>query len=198
MEREYRARRSYKFSNLRDYQSLFSRSKQYRGVVEFFGEIRGRRILDAGCGTGWAALHFARSGADAYCCDVSRGSLQVARHFAGDNGLGDRVHADVMAAECLSYDNASFDFVFMNAALHHCDIARVSQEFHRVLKPGGKVALIEDYAHHPLLNLYRLLTPTKHTPHERPLSEADIHLFVQPFRQWHADYFQLLDVWDKE
>jgi SAM-dependent methyltransferase len=122
----------------------------------------------------------------------------MAGRFAADNGLSDRVHADVMAAESLSYDSASFDFVFMNAALHHCDVAKVSQELHRVLKPGGKAALIEDYGYHPLFTLYRLVTRGRHTPHERALSKADVHSFVQRFSSSRLDFFQLFDVWDKD
>lgn len=198
VEQEYGPGRSFKLGNGLDYQGLFARINQFKKVAEFFGNIKGRRVLDAGCGTGWVSIYFARSGADAYCCDVSPRSIEVAKRFAGENGLGDRVHASVMPAEHLEYDSGFFDMVFMNTALHHCDVGSVSKEFHRVLKPGGKVAVIEDYAYHPLLNLYRWFTGDRHTPHEKPLEDSDVELFVRPFLVWEAAYLQLFDIWDRD
>jgi len=49
-----------------------------------------------------------------------------------------------VAAEFLPFPDASFDFVSMGYALRHIsDLRRAFSEFHRVLKPGGKICLLE-------------------------------------------------------
>ena len=46
---------------------------------------------------------------------------------------------------------------------------------------GGKAIIVEDLAYHPLLNLYRRLTPRKHTRLERPLRSEDVECVVAGF-----------------
>jgi len=197
IDRQYADIRSYGLSNSLNYQQLFAQIPQLAHLVDFFGDISGRRILDAGCGNGWTALYFARSGAEVFACDVSPRCVETAKRHAEANGLAERLFAQCMPAERLAFPDGFFDFVFMNAALHHCDIALVSREFQRVLRPGGKVAVVEDYAYHPLMNLYRFLTPSRHTPSERPLGEDEIREFVSPFARWHTYHFQLFDLLDR-
>lgn len=189
---------NYELTNRRNYQELFSLITQFRKIVQFFGDITGKTILDAACGVGWVSLYFARSGGIVHCFDISKKSIELAKRFAASNGLASGIHAEVMVAEDLRYRDEFFDFIFMNAALHHCDIERVSLEFHRVLKPGGKAALIEDYGYHPLLNIYRYFTPTKHTPFEKALKVEDVRRFLKPFSHSETEYYQLLDIWDKQ
>ena len=51
-----------------------------------------------------------------------------------------RVKWDVQDASSLSYDDRSFDAVFMSHLLHHVDeLVRVVEECHRVLKSGGMI-----------------------------------------------------------
>lgn len=197
VEREYSPTDNYRLTNQLNYQELFSKITQFKKIVDFFGDISGKKILDAACGVGWASLYFARSGGIVYCFDISEKSIQVAKRFAMNNGLDHRIYAEVMPAEYLRYDNEFFDFVFVNAAVHHCNIQRVSSEFYRVLKPGGKVAIIEDYGYHPFLNIYRYLTPTRRTPHEKALKREDVELFIKRFSCVEMEYYQLLDILDR-
>lgn len=194
----YRGDGNYRLANNFNYQELFSRIVQLRKIADFFGDIRGRRILDAGCGTGWVSLYFARSGAETHSCDVSAKGVAVARRYASANGLLAHICLSVAAAEALHYSEESFDFIFMNAALHHCEIAAVSRELHRILKAGGKIALMEDYGYHPVMNVYRSLSRRRHTSFERPLLKKDAEEFVEAF-SWHEfEYFHLLNLYDQE
>ena len=81
----------------------------------------------------------------------------------------------------------------MHAALHHCDVDRTISQIHRVLRPGGKAAFIEDYAYHPLMNLYRRLTPHKHTETERALTDEDLAQIVSRFTAHHFTYSGLFN-----
>ena len=95
-------------------------------------EIAGRDVLDVGAGPGFDAWRLALRGARVTAIDfspilteVGQGSLPGMRWFGGFS------HA-------LPFRDASFDFVFVNAALHHMRDLPVSiAEALRVLRPGG-------------------------------------------------------------
>ena len=44
------------------------------------GEVNGKRILDAGCGTGEDMVHFLNQGADVYGIDVAKGMVEQAKN----------------------------------------------------------------------------------------------------------------------
>jgi ubiquinone/menaquinone biosynthesis C-methylase UbiE len=71
--------------------------------------------------------------------DISPGML--ARLDSSADGLGLAVRTVATGAESLPFEDASFDFVFGHAVLHHIpDLGRAFAEFARVLRPGGTVA----------------------------------------------------------
>jgi malonyl-CoA O-methyltransferase len=92
------------------------------------------RLLDAGCGTGYAqALLQARfPAAHAVALDLSAGMLQrIAApccRLAGD-------------LEHLPLADASIDLYWSSLAVQWCDLAKTLAEARRVLKPGGQLAL---------------------------------------------------------
>lgn len=165
-------------------------------IINFWGSIGGKKILDLACGDGWLSLSMGKSGAIVYGCDISPNLVEIAKRYAKVNSLGGTVHFKTMTAEEMTYKDNFFDFVIMHAALHHCDIEKTSRQIHRVLKPGGKAVLIEDYAYHPLMNLYRRFTPHKHTKHEKALSDKDLEIFVSPFSSHFYTYFGLFNIFE--
>lgn len=192
-------KKKFTLSNTKNYETLFSDSTfpQLKPVVNFYGDINGKKILDLGCGEGWAPLYFARSGAFVNCCDISPKSIELAKKYAEANGLKDKINAEVMNAEELKYKDNYFDCVFMNATLHHCDVEKVSNEIKRVLKPGGKAAIIEDNAYHPVLNVYRYFTRDKHTKYEKSITKEDLKHFCSKFSSYEISYYRLFNIFDK-
>ena len=100
---------------------------------------RGVRIMEIGCGTGYAMLNLGLAGVleEAWGCDISQGMLDV----CGDNAqsLGIKAHLQQADAESLPYEDGSFDLVIGHAVLHHLpDLDASFREIHRVLKPGGR------------------------------------------------------------
>lgn len=87
----------------------------------------------------------------------------------------------LMDAHELRYPDASFDTVFGCAILHHLETARAIREFHRVLKPGGKIIFDEPLGTNPLANLIRRLTPGRHTPDEEALSGKHFKIIGERF-----------------
>jgi ubiquinone/menaquinone biosynthesis C-methylase UbiE len=97
--------------------------------------------LEIGAGTGYFTLNLLQLGLirSATATDISQGMLDALGATARRLGVSvDRVRTE---AEELPFEDASFDLVFGHAVLHHIpDLERAFAEFHRVLRPGGKVA----------------------------------------------------------
>jgi len=146
----------------------------WRAFLSRIGPLRGRTVLDFGCGEGWAAAEYARRGAIVHSFDIS---IESVRKVACS-----RIHPAVMAGECLAYRVGSFDLVLGVGILHHTDLSLVSREVAGVLRPGGRALFIEPLAHNPLLRAFRALTPGRRTPTERPMTMRQIREFTRPFR----------------
>lgn len=100
----------------------------------------GQRVLDVACGSGNAALHAARSGANVTGVDFASNLVAQARVRAGKESL--RAQFDVGDAEALPYPDASFDCVVtMYGAMFAPRPDVVAVELLRVCRPGGKLAM---------------------------------------------------------
>ena len=98
------------------------------------------QALEIGAGTGYFTLNLLRAGVvqQATCTDISEGMVAMLAENATQLGLNVRaMRAD---AESLPFEGASFDLVLGHAVLHHLpDLPRAFTEFHRVLRPGGRI-----------------------------------------------------------
>ncbi|HUZ10275.1 MAG TPA: class I SAM-dependent methyltransferase [Acidimicrobiales bacterium] len=104
-------------------------------VLAATGPLAGRRVLDAGCGTGRLLASLAAGGAGAVGVDLSPTMLAVAARRTG----APLVRGDVGA---LPFPHAAFDAVVGVAVLEFVgDPAVVVAELCRVVRPGGRVVL---------------------------------------------------------
>jgi ubiquinone/menaquinone biosynthesis C-methylase UbiE len=103
-------------------------------VLDLLGDVAGRRVLDAGCGSGATALALRERGAEIAGIDLSEGLLQIAR-----GKLGPEVslqQADL--SQPLPFSCGRFDLVLASLVLHYLDDWTVPlREFRRILVPGG-------------------------------------------------------------
>ena len=129
-----------------DYDSItdvmsFGSGRWYRNQALLrAGCQNGQRVLDVGAGTGViSALAQDMVGPEGQvvALDPSRGMLSEARQRGVEQccmGLG----------EALPFADHSFDLLTMGYALRHvADLRRAFEEYLRVLKPGGRVLLLE-------------------------------------------------------
>ena len=100
----------------------------------------GMRLLDVACGTGLmttAAAQILGSADTITGLDPSAGMLAVARAKLPARFVQG-------GAEAMPFADHSFDFLTMGYALRHVtDLEVAFREFHRVLRPGGKVLILE-------------------------------------------------------
>jgi SAM-dependent methyltransferase len=98
------------------------------------------RSLEIGAGTGYFSLNLLQAGvvSEATCTDISPGMVTTLARNAQRLGL--QVKAARADAESLPFSDESFDLVLGHAVLHHLpNLRRAFAEFHRVLRPGGRV-----------------------------------------------------------
>ncbi|MHC4319376.1 MAG: class I SAM-dependent methyltransferase, partial [Planctomycetota bacterium] len=104
--------------------------------------VRGKTVLDMGCGSGRFTLALARAGADRVIgVDLGRQSLDEADRIATGAGIDNVqfIAADVLD---LPFDDEAFDFVFCNGVLHHtADMERGVRQLYRVLRRGAEAFL---------------------------------------------------------
>jgi ubiquinone/menaquinone biosynthesis C-methylase UbiE len=117
-------------------------------MLELAGEVAGRRILDAGCGSGPLFAALRDKGAVMTGIDKSAGMLQLARRRLGDD-------ADLQVAELgsrLPFPDGTFDDVMASLVLHYLeDWGPALAELRRVLKPGGRLIVSVD---HPFVTTF--------------------------------------------
>jgi demethylmenaquinone methyltransferase/2-methoxy-6-polyprenyl-1,4-benzoquinol methylase len=118
-----------------------NRGEQYRrDAMVRAGVEPGQRLLDCACGTGVMAAHAQQLVGDAgevIALDPSLPMLAV----AAERGVRHRVAA---IAERLPLPDASVDVVTMGYALRHVvDLGIAFAEFARVLRPGGRLLILE-------------------------------------------------------
>ncbi|WP_432145717.1 class I SAM-dependent methyltransferase [Streptomyces sp. bgisy084] len=105
-------------------------------MLALAGDVAGRRILDAGCGSGPLSAALRDRGADVTGIDASAGMLALARRRLGD---GAALHvADL--SEPLPFADGAFDDVVASLVLHYLkDWGPTLAEIRRVLRPGGRL-----------------------------------------------------------
>ena len=92
----------------------------------------GEKILDFGCGSGWSLDLFKQNGFETYGVELDDNAVKIASengHFMSNKDLLET-----------NYSSVFFDYIRSNHSLEHVtNPMQITAEFHRILKPGGKL-----------------------------------------------------------
>lgn len=102
-------------------------------------------VLDAGCGMGVVACEIASlTECRVEGIDILDFNIKEATERAAEMGLSERTHFQIMDYSGLDFPDKYFDAVYTCETLVHAQDPRSAlQEFRRVLKPGGRLVMLE-------------------------------------------------------
>lgn len=144
--------------------SLYGKRTLLRRMIASLALRGDEHLLDVGCGRGMLLLEAARhlprgraTGLDLWSTrDQSGNAADATTRNAALAGLAERVQIDTGDMRRMPYPDASFDVIVSSLAIHNLptqtDREQAVREIARVLKPGGRVALLDfrhttDYVH---------------------------------------------------
>jgi ubiquinone/menaquinone biosynthesis C-methylase UbiE len=178
---------------LPDESFLAATAPENRFILEKIGDLRGKKILDVGCGPGESSVFFAKRGAEVTGLDISGKMLETLKQLAALHGVEKKIkRIKASLGEQLPFADNSFHLVYGNGVIHHLpDSTLALREIKRVLKDKGAAAFIEPLTHNPLIKVYRLIATRVRTRGEKPLSVARIESLIGEFGPGEHREFQL-------
>ncbi|WP_179401635.1 class I SAM-dependent methyltransferase [Burkholderia guangdongensis] len=115
----------------------------------------GAAVLDLGCGAGHASFAVAPHARDVVAYDLAAPMLATVDAAAHERGLAN-IRTLQGPAERLPFAAGAFDWIVSRMSAHHWhDVPAALREMRRVLKPGGRVLMIDIAGHdHPLIDTH--------------------------------------------
>ena len=136
-------------------------NKEFR--FRLMGDLRGKTILDVGCGDGLNTVMLARLGARVTGVDVSPRAVERARRRAEVNGVSGRVRLLASPIEAADLPADAFDLVWADAVLHHVldELDLVMDRLTRCARPDGLLVFSEPVNLAPVMRRLRRMVPVK-------------------------------------
>lgn len=126
------------YDRTNDLLSFYQSRLWRRAVRKAVNPLSGQRILDVAAGTGTSSKALLVPGGEVVAADFSKGMIEQGKKQHPELTF---VYADAMK---LPFQAAEFDAVTISFGLRNVQKYQTAlQEFHRVLKPGGKLVVCE-------------------------------------------------------
>jgi ubiquinone/menaquinone biosynthesis C-methylase UbiE len=135
---------------------------------------RNSHLLDLACGTGWAvryAASLARGRGKFYGVDLSTKMVQRAE---ANSASYSNVYFSKSNVERLPFDNCFFDFIISTNAFHHFSSPeKALREAYRVLKPKGRIYILDTTADDFFIRMLDKLAPRFEPAHVKMYSISE-------------------------
>jgi SAM-dependent methyltransferase len=162
----------------------------YHRFLSLIGDVRGRDVLDLGCGNGFHSVLLAQLGARVVAVDSSRQATENARRMAAANGVEGGMEVVALDARRLEDLGRSFDVVTGTYVLHHIEpFEPFATTLRAVMEPGSRGVFYENSGRNRLLMLCRTAftgrfgIPKFGDREEAPLAPAEIAVLERCFAE---------------
>ena len=133
---------SYFFKRGGSFQSIREASSRFYSALNYLNLTGEETVLEIGACFSYASYQFAQKGCKVVALDISN-YIKAAEVYV-KKAYFDRVFSDL---HTMPFIDNIFDIVFGSAVLHHSkDLKGAFREIHRVLKPGGRLLLVNESA----------------------------------------------------
>jgi len=174
-------------------------NKEFRFQV--MGDLRGKRVLDVGCGDGSNAILMAKYGARVTGIDISPKSIELCHRRAELDGVGSTTQFICSPLETADLLDGSYDIIWGDGVLHHLipELDGVMRRLVSYAKPGALFVFSEPVCLSPLLRRLRKRIPihTDATPNERPLERAEMETIHRYLPNLELRWFSFLSRLDR-
>lgn len=155
------------------------------------GDVRGKTVVDLGCGTAENIVPLLDRGARVTGIDISPDLIELARQRMRNANMEATLR--VGSAYDTGLESGSIDVIFCIALVHHLDIRRVRDEMLRILTVGGMVIVKEPIRFSKTYAFLRSLWPAREniSDFEHPLTREELATMTQPFEVQETRYFRL-------
>ncbi len=150
-------------------------------VLDRVADTGGGDLLDVGCGTGWLVREAARRLPDSRIVgiDLSPGMLRAARTGADQEGCSEPLFLEADAG-ILPFTAGAFDCITCTASFHHyVDPGAVLMGWQKILRPGGRILLLESCTHYFPIWVYDKVLRILEKGHVRYYRTRDLLTLVQ-------------------
>jgi len=142
------------------------------------------RVLEAGCGFGQWAFLIADRGYSVVGIDIARKAIETAQDYAAKKGVKN-CHFCCANLRDIPFKDGYFDYIFSFGLIEHFeDPNKILSEFHRVLKPGGRIfiSVPNCYCFHGITRALSRILGKWNLGYERSYSQRELRELIKSFR----------------